>query len=291
MLNSETVLNELFAALPYLKDFHGRNCNIYALLEIINKSCIEDLFSSNSDQRVSLKQFGNIQIPFYSMGAINSTHLFGLDEIIIFSFYAMNAGRYKCVADLGANIGLHTIMMSKLGFYVTSYEPDPVTFERLKKNIALNGVIDKVKSVQKAVSTQSGKLEFTRVLGNTTGSHISGAKENPYGELERFDVEVDCFLDIMKTVDLMKIDVEGHESDILCNTAHSDWEVVDAMVEIGTGVNANRVYAHMRDINLNMFSQKNGWKRVETIEEVPTTYKEGSLFISTKEVMPWGGGC
>jgi FkbM family methyltransferase len=290
MLTTETVFNEMFAALHGLKDHHNRDSKVYAFLEAINAKCIKDLFSPSSQQQMSLEPFGLVQLPFYTMGAINSTHLFGLDEIIIFSFYAANAKRYINTADIGANIGLHSIMMAKLGFQVQSYEPDPITFAHLNENIKRNGLVGKIRANSKAVSTEKGTLEFTRVLGNTTGSHLSGSKENPYGELELFEVEVESFIEIMRSVDLMKIDVEGHEAKILCGTSRDDWANVDAMVEIGTVANAQRVHAHMSAIGVNMFSQKNAWKRVNVLAHMPTTYKEGSLFVSTKDEMPWGGG-
>jgi len=289
MLNADSILNEIFTALPALKNQHNHDSAAYILLDSIRAKCIEDLFSISSEQQVTMSPFGHVQLPFYSMGAINSTHLFGLDELIIFSYYAANVGRYKRTADIGADIGLHSIIMSKLGFQVQCYEPDPRTFERLKENIYLNGVFDSVEANQKAVSTQRGTLEFTRVLGNTTGSHLSGAKENPYGELERLEVEVENFIDIMKSVDLLKIDVEGHEAEILCKTSRINWSEVDAIVEIGTDENAKRVYSHMSDIGVIMFSQKNSWKRVESIDAVPTSYKEGSLFITAKNKMFWEG--
>lgn len=288
MLNTEVIFNEMFAALPSLKDHHNRHSQIYKFLENLNAKCVADLFSSNSEQSVNLDPFGLVNMPFYSMGAINSTHLFGLDEIIIFSFYAANAKRYELAADIGANIGLHSVLMAKSGFKVQCYEPDPVTFARLNQNIELNGVSDRISANQKAVSNKRGVLEFTRVLGNTTGSHLSGAKENPYGELERFEVEVERFKEIMTSVDLMKIDVEGHEAEILCETCCDDWANVDAMVEIGTEANAKRVWDHMQRIGVNVFSQKNAWKRVDNLNQIPTSYKEGSLFISSKEEMFWG---
>lgn len=288
MLNTEVIFNEMFAALPGLKDYHNRDGQIYKYLEKLNAKCVADMFSSTSEQRVNIDPIGLVQMPFYSMGAINSTHLFGLDEIIIFAFYAANAKRYEFAADIGANIGLHSVLMAKLGFTVQCYEPDPVTFARLIQNIALNGVSDKIFANQKAVSNKNGVLEFTRVLGNTTGSHLSGAKESPYGELERFEVEVEKFKEIMASVDLMKIDVEGHEAEILCETSSDDWANVDAIVEIGTENNAKRVWGHMQRIGVNMFSQKNSWKRVDNFAQVPISYKEGSLFISSKEEMFWG---
>ena len=288
MLNTEVIFNEMFAALPSLKEHHNRDSKIYKFLENLNAKCVADLFSSTSEQSVNLDPFGLVRMPFYSMGAINSTHLFGLDEIIIFAFYAANAKRYELAADIGANIGLHSVLMAKSGFKVQCYEPDPVTFARLNQNTALNGVSERICANQKAVSNKSGVLEFTRVLGNTTGSHLSGAKESPYGELERFEVEVENFKEIMTSVDLMKIDVEGHEAEILCETSSDDWANVDAMVEIGTEANAKRVWDHMQRIGVNVFSQKNSWKRVDNLDQIPISYKEGSLFISSKDEMFWG---
>lgn len=288
MINAEAIFNEMFTALPSLKEQHNRSSDIYKFLEKLNAKCIAELFSSTSKQCVKLDPFGFIKMPFYSMGSINSTHLFGLDEIIIFAFYAVNTKSYEIVADIGANIGLHSIIMAKSGFRVQCYEPDPITFARLKQNIELNCVSDRICANQKAVSNKNGILEFTRVLGNTTGSHLSGAKERPYGELERFEVDVEKFKGIMNSVDLMKIDVEGHEAEILCETSSDDWANVDAMVEIGTEANAKRVWDHLRRIGVNVFSQKNSWKRVDNLEQIPISYKEGSLFISSKEEMFWG---
>ena len=88
----------------------------------------------------SLLPFGDLDFPYREMGAINTLHLFGLDELIIFSYYWANKFRYKKVADLGANIGLHSIILSKFGYNVTSYEPDPIHFDKLIQNANLNNV-------------------------------------------------------------------------------------------------------------------------------------------------------
>ena len=127
---------------------------------------------------------GTIQIDYYEMGKINSTHLFGLDEMIIFSYYMANRDRYEKVADLGANIGLHSIVLSKLGFKVSAYEPDNDHLNRLSNNVKINGVEKQICIYPVAVSTANGECEFIRVIGNTTSSHLKGAKENAYGELE-----------------------------------------------------------------------------------------------------------
>jgi len=75
-----------------------------------------------------------------------------------------------------------------------------------------------------AMSDKTGEMEFVRVLGNTTGSHLSGAKQNPYGELERFPVRVEAFRPLMAGADLIKLDIEGHEKEVLLSTRREDWK-------------------------------------------------------------------
>jgi FkbM family methyltransferase len=283
----EDILAHLLNALPQLKDFHAPQCQPYGLLKKVAEVAVDDLYGKQSQASAVMGSFGQIEFPYVSMGAIQSTHLFGLDELIIFSYYWKNRNRYKITADLGANIGLHSLMMARAGFSVLAYEPDPVHFELLTENIARNSVQANCRLINKAVSTQTGALEFVRVLGNTTGSHLAGAKKNPYGALEKFKVQVDEFLPLLHEVDFLKIDVEGHENVILLSTRKSDWLKAEAIVEIGTSENAASIFDHFRRQDINLFSQKTNWKKVHVIDDMPTSYKEGSLFISTNPVMAW----
>ena len=142
--------------------------------------------------------------------------------------------------------------------------------------------------INKAISTDCGFVEFIRVKGNTTGSHIKGAKDSPYGELETIKVQTESFKDIISNFDFLKIDIEGHEAKIITSTSHSDWINTDAMIEVGTTNNAKLIYDFFKFQKINLFSQKNCWERVDKFSEMPTSYKEGSLFVSTKISVPWG---
>lgn len=291
MKNNNNIENLLDSILKVLQEdpiCHVPNTPKYNQIDLSAKLAAETLFGKSGIESVDFGQFGQIKFPYFEMGAITSVDLFGLDELIIFSFYWNHSSLYKRTADLGANIGLHSILMEKCGYEVVSFEPDPKTFARLEMNVSLNSKNGKITPKQKAVSIENGTLEFTRVLGNTTGSHLSGAKPNPYGDLERFEVDTESFNDIMKRVDLLKVDVEGHEAAILTNTSREDWKAVDAIVEIGTAENAEQVYKHFSNIGVNLFAQKNAWERVTKISDVPVSYKEGSLFISVKDKMLWG---
>ena len=275
----------LSKTLPELHSILFRGSETYSFIEKISQDLASRIFGPKGDQGCELLPSVQIQLPYHQMGAINSTHLFGLDELILFAFYCRQSGRLKKVADVGANIGLHSIVLSKLGFDVRAFEPDPSHVEILRSNLEINGV-KSVEVNEKAVSRNKGTAEFVRVLGNTTGSHIVGAKDS-YGEKEAFSVETESFVDIMNWAELIKLDVEGHEADILCNTVASDWDHVDALVEVGSVQNAQMIFNHFRTLDIKLFGQKVGWKEIKAVEEMPNSHLEGSVFVSRKDHMPW----
>jgi FkbM family methyltransferase len=233
--------------------------------------------------------FGEIVLPYHAMGAIDSIDLFGLDELIIFAFYWANRTRYRRAADVGANLGLHAILMQRCGFAVTAFEPDPVHFDLLTRNLALNGARD-VRAVMAAVSDADGTMEFVRVKGNTPGSHLAGAKADPYGELDRFPVEVRNVAAALDGAELVKIDAEGHEARILRALPAERWAGLDAMIEVGSGENARLLFEHFAALPVRLFAQKIGWGRVTRLADMPTGHSDGSLFITARADMPWGSG-
>lgn len=230
---------------------------------------------------------GFVPFSYVEMGAINSLDLFGLDELILFSFYWLNRDRYRQAVDMGANIGLHSVLLGRMGTAVTSYEPDPNHVALLTKHLAANDVQDRVTIVQAAVARENGILEFVRVLGNTTGSHVAGAKKDPYGELQVFEVQAISVADAIADKDLVKMDVEGLEADLLTSLDARHFASLDMVCEVGTPENAETIWNHFRDSGVNLFSQKSGWGRVIGVEGMPHGYVEGSLFISMAEEMPW----
>jgi FkbM family methyltransferase len=285
-MKESIVISELFTVLPSVCDFHARTTPLYQYLYKIVGSQIKDLFSSEDPQEVDMGCFGPLKFPFVSMGSVTSLNLFELDELIIFSFYHKNRGRYKAALDIGANLGLHSIIMSRCGFDVACYEPDPTHFALLERNLAINSA-SRVTPFNMAVSNQSGSAEFVRVCGNTTGSHLAGAKLNPYGKLDRFEVCLAEFTSLIRNVDLVKMDVEGHEKIILLATTRDDWKNADLFVEIENADNRQAVFNHFADIGLNMFSQKANWRKAANVADLPKSYREGMLFASTKDSMPW----
>ncbi len=234
-----------------------------------------------------LGSLADLTFSFRQMGSISSLDLFGLDELILFSYYWRNRERYRNVVDLGANIGLHSILLGKMGMHVTSYEPDPSHMTELRANMAEND-LPVTGLRESAVNVDGLPVEFVRVVGNTTGSHIAGAKSEPYGDLERFIVETTAVRDALTGVDLVKMDVEGFEATLLEALPNDAFAEMDVIAEIGTPENAQRVFERFHMSPIRMCVQKTNWQNVQCLEDMPTGYREGSIFFTTNSEMFWG---
>ena len=282
----DTYFQDFFTALPTLSGCHAPGSKVHTFLKTTLRAAVVRYFQTVDQTPKSFGPFGDLVFPYQRMGAVDSLNLFDLDELILFSFYWVNRHRYRRVADIGANLGLHAILLSRCGFEVTAYEPDPRHFGILKENLLLNDC-QEVKKVNAAVSSVAGVQEFVRVLGNTTGNHLAGSKPHAYGELERFPVEVVPVSSILEDSDLIKMDVEGHERELLLSTRGGDWDHTDALVEVGSLENASAIFEHFSRLGVGLFSQKINWGRVMDLAHMPVSYREGILFISRKDRMPW----
>jgi len=278
-------LDLLFAALAESPTLHSPATAFYQLCKAEARAAVEPLFASHDRSPAKFGPFGEISLPYTKMGAIDSLDLFGLDELIIFAFYNANRARYRHTLDIGGNLGLHSIIMARCGFSVRTFEPDAWHYGILLENLAANGA-STVEPCAAAVSTKDGEAQFVRVLGNTTGSHLAGAKDS-YGEKEYFTVPIRAVGPLFASADFAKMDVEGHEKELLLSVTRQGMEKLDIMVEIGNAANAEAVFNHFQAIGVGMFSQKTGWARVRHLADVPTSHREGSLFITVKSTMPW----
>ena len=227
-----------------------------------------------------LCSWAGIKLPYFSMGKVDSLNLFDFNELVIFDFYRRHKGRYKRALDIGANIGLHSILMAQQGWRVFSYEPLPAHYEQLRNNFLSNGLISDG-AFNFAVSAHSGTAEFVAVIDNSTGSHLAGYKDS-YGERETITVNViDCRL-LWPLADFAKIDVEGAEATLIQTLTTKNMETLDILAEVGNPGNAEMIYGYLSVLEIPMYAQKIGWNRVKTLADMPAHHSHGSLFISTR---------
>lgn len=222
-----------------------------------------------------------IYLPYTRMGNLDSVCLFGIDEVIIFYLYSVYLGSAKCILDIGANIGLHSIVLGRLGFEnIYCFEPDPITFEQLQKNVQLNGLCEYVHPINAAMSETNGTVNFTRVHGNTMSSHISGSKSSPYGKLENFCVDSVDAADYFKEADLVKLDAESHELPILIRGLSNSKNRPEIILEVGADTNREKLFKLLKDSNYNILSQKKGWVEIKTCNDLPAGHLDGSVICT-----------
>ena len=276
-------LNDLKFKTIDVMDFLEKNPNFQA-----NDSSVYKLFKNlliakyalhfNKNKKIDSILGIDIKFPSISLGAVKSRHFFGIDEVLIYHFYKRNKDKYKRVADIGANCGLHTKILCELGYIVDSYEPDitHANFARKYLNDHPNNNF-----YQKAVSNYSGKATFTRVINNSTGSYINDKKVG-YGPLEKYQVEVINATELNDKYDLIKMDIEGSESDVLISFDNNFYQNTDIIAEISTERARELLWDYFNKINIKIYSQKTGWELISKIEDLPTSHRQGSIFISQR---------
>jgi FkbM family methyltransferase len=116
------------------------------------------------------------------------------------------------VFDVGANIGAHTVWFAKRAKFCFAFEPQRLIFQMLCANVALNGLRN-VQAFNAAVSDEAG---VTRV------PLLNPEMQNNFGALPAFghdegEPTMVMTLDEIDPprVDFIKIDVEGHELQVL----------------------------------------------------------------------------
>ncbi|MEC9367965.1 MAG: FkbM family methyltransferase [Pseudomonadota bacterium] len=119
--------------------------------------------------------------------------------------------------DVGANIGSYTVLASAVvGADAIAFEPDPETMAALKKNVAINGIEDRVTTVEAAVGREPGKTRFT--VGLDTVNHVAHEEDADTREVEV--TTLDHVLDGRDPV-MIKLDVEGFEADVIAGSART----------------------------------------------------------------------
>lgn len=146
--------------------------------------------------------------------ASTECYYFGLFDLEEMSILRDSIQDGDVFADVGANIGGYSIFAASYGAEVYAFEPVPSTFKLLKRNIKVNpGFEDKIHPVMKVISDSEGMVTFT-IDSDTTNKVVTDDSAAIKGSIvEKIpSVTLD---DIVDKVNMLKIDVEGHEKSVL----------------------------------------------------------------------------
>lgn len=118
--------------------------------------------------------------------------------------------------DVGANVGSYTVIAGgAVGARCISFEPSPHAYARLRDNVLLNDLAERVALHQVALGSESGDVRFT--TGLDTVNHVL-ASDEPGAAVT---VPIRRLDDVLSgaTPTLIKIDVEGFEAQVIDGAA------------------------------------------------------------------------
>lgn len=114
--------------------------------------------------------------------------------------------------DIGANVGVYTLLASaEIKANTIAIEPIPATFKNLNDNILINQIQERVQALNIGLGSQHGKIKFTKAFD--TVNHVATEFETDTIEVDISTL--DSVLQREQTPALIKIDVEGFETEVL----------------------------------------------------------------------------
>jgi FkbM family methyltransferase len=132
------------------------------------------------------------------------------------------AQRSRVTLDVGAHVGFYTILaaVANPSSKVFAFEPLPVVYDRLSRNVRLNR-LDNVVAARVAAGADDMSADFFHVAGIIPcSSSLSGSFMEGAGNLQTLPVHVtriDTFMSVhgLKGLDLIKLDTETTAPDVL----------------------------------------------------------------------------
>ena len=140
------------------------------------------------------------------------------------SYFFKSNSPSPLIIDCGSNIGLSVVYFKHLfpNSEILAFEPDPELLSYLSLNLESNSFSD-INVIPKAVWTSNSKLPFLsdgadggKVANQTTDIFVDAVSLNQF---------------LRKRVDMLKMDIEGHELDVLQSCAKNLHNVCNIFIE------------------------------------------------------------
>jgi FkbM family methyltransferase len=246
----------------------------------------------------------SISLHGFPQGKVSNINLFGPHELTIFAVYEYwleswssegdnNRSVPPVFLDLGANVGIHSILMSKRGCDCYCVEPIPNVIQCLRENSGLNST--ELNIIEGAIVPNGHvgeRVDFLQVLDNFTASTTVLTGKMVYGKVLNYSVPALTIEPIISLIPkditklIIKVDIEGAEADLLTCLfevlKEKNFDAVRLVVEVSNEASRATIFQliGLWRSTLRVFSDKTGFGReVSCIEDLPMNWREGSAYF------------
>jgi len=272
-----------------------------------------DAFFQSVDNDENLEVFlsskiGWLNLASFSQGKVGNQNLFGPHELVIFHRYEKWIAEHKiknpifevCFLDLGANVGVHGIVFSKLAgdsdHRILCVEPNDKINQIRILNFNSNN-ITRATHLSAAVvpdSFQPESVEFIECIDNLTASTTVLTNKQIYGNARSVSVTGIRTRQLFNLTPMgnpenlliIKLDIEGAEADFLEDALPIILSVsecnVKIAVEVSSQENAARIFKLLENLDnsFTVYSDLAGLSStIRSISEVPNRWSQGSLYL------------
>jgi FkbM family methyltransferase len=203
-------LSNLFTSHPLTRDRSFGAWRRFAVWQIRSRLQDEVIFPWIEGQKLAVKRG--------MTGATGNIYV-GLHEFYDMMLALHFLRRGDLFFDVGSNVGSYTVLASGVrGATTWAFEPDPITTQRLRRNIAVNGLNSLVIVHEIALGASDGEVKFT--IGQDTVNRVTADANLPVRIVRQ--KRLDDLLTHQQPT-MIKMDVEGYEEKVLlgCQTVLS----------------------------------------------------------------------
>lgn len=159
----------------------------------------------------TIRLFGS---PVEFFDAASLLHLFR-ELFVELSYYVDGLPTAPLIVDCGSNLGISILFFKRLypDCRVVGFEPDPATFEMLKRNVAASRLMN-VELHDLALGRERGRTKL--FIDRDRPGWLQMSTRGERGQPDSIEVKRDTLSRfVTERVDLLKLDVEGAELEIL----------------------------------------------------------------------------
>jgi FkbM family methyltransferase len=144
-----------------------------------------------------------------AMGYYDPNNMYLVEELAA-------CGLCATLFDVGANIGIYSLIGASAGHArVVAFEPHPATFAMLEENVLFNGLEQQIDRFRLALSNTTGRISFSDQPGSPINRIVDDATTaSPTLTVDVTTGDAFCAQHGVRP-DVIKIDVEGHEQQVL----------------------------------------------------------------------------